>query len=228
MASPDVSAPVTEGLSVKILVDKDRSSRIGSGAVARLRSVPAVARVEWFDAVERVTQSFEWAGIHTLTIAPSHRGAVLADPPRLWDDVCRALSVGQGGDDAALTGCLLRELYYGESTGVPWSIRSFYSWTASVTRRDREAALLEHLELERRQPLFLSVHFGLVCHRFGLGTEGIDFAFDGYCASRADIDTIYSSALLSEMRTHSSRFLAIDTRRLAFGRVQSGLTQAGG
>lgn len=96
-------------------------------------------------------------------------------------------------------------------------ITSYYSWAEDVDPVQRERYMWEHFVLERRQEAYASVHFNGVVDRKWNANERYGFAFESYLINEAEIEKVYKSPLLEEMREHSKGFLNTDTRKLAFG-----------
>jgi hypothetical protein len=212
------------GLRIKIafadpvrLLESSELRRLGQ-CVENCVSLPA-ATVELQELREPQTKGFPIAAAVNVDLSgasfPSAlRGELLFQQ---LTEVCRSETLPVG--DRRLAVLALTQDYYGMRGEGDAIVTSYYDWNYSRTEERRQQAMHIHLEMEKRELLFQAVHFGSVIQASGSSLPAANFVFEGYCRRRQDVETIYAKPALEEMRQHSSEFLDVGTRKLAFGRV---------
>ena len=122
--------------------------------------------------------------------------------------------------DQNLGAVAIEQRTYGSKEGCAALVTSYYRWTDKNPESERERALVEHLEMEKSEPLYRSVHFNKVIASVGICPAPHDFIFEGYCVSRDDILAIYDKPALQAMRRHTEQFLDTSSRALAWGGIK--------
>lgn len=98
-------------------------------------------------------------------------------------------------------------------------IVSLYSWASDSNEREREISLWDHFNMEKDQPDYSYVNFNMNISTNCIN-DSTEFMFEGFVSNPDGLSNIYSSPFIHEMREHSKLFLDVDTRQLAFGKLQ--------
>lgn len=127
--------------------------------------------------------------------------------------------IGQKLKDAEMDIYEVEEITYQKPILQAEIITSCYLWNYEASSKERKAFMLEHFELEKQQSHYDYVSFQKVIRKHFESSPKYDFFFEAHVSDKEGIDMIYSEPTLQGMRTHSQKFLNIETRRLAFGKV---------
>ncbi|MGQ0532125.1 MAG: hypothetical protein ACT4OF_05450 [Caulobacteraceae bacterium] len=158
-----------------------------------------------------------------MKLIPTTRVAGGLAATRAWCTTVRAAfdgALAALGDGIDTTCIWTEQRAFGEEHDGAKIITSYYSFAQGVDTVTRDAAMAEHFDMEREQPLYTAVHFNTIVDAAFADGGKFDFVFESYIDAPDGIKMIYDNPMLERMRAHSRIFLNTDSRRLAFGEVE--------
>lgn len=105
---------------------------------------------------------------------------------------------------------------YGQKQPGDEIITSYYKWSQEWNHNFMQY-MDEHCEMEKAHRIYTYFYFSKVIEEKSYSSTPVNFWFKSYTKKDEGINKLYTSQGLGDMREHSSLFLDLSSRCLAFG-----------